>query len=204
MAKFTNIIRIIAMAVALIAVISVFLPFVSATKEGAETLDQIGDVKVFRTDDDPPKDIADITAKGLKGLSLFNFGFTYIQGGAAIENDGTTAALYIIVISGIALFAILAILFTYIKKPGLVILFSILMGLFTYLMKWDFVDKKIMGSADGFRWGGVAFQANWGIALYLLYICAAVLLVLGIFMLRPQPVYKLFGKLTSKADEKEA
>lgn len=157
--------RTIAIVVAIMAIISFFLPFISATKEYSEYLDLRADEKVYSS--------SDLKVGDMKNLSLFNYAKVYLQAGKEIYRDQSAGTFYAILIGAVAVFAILILLFALGKKPVPMIIFSLLMGIDFFLINWDFTDRRIMPDSN----------RVWGIAHYAYYPIAIILLICGIWML---------------------
>lgn len=157
--------QIIAIIVALIAIVSFFLPFISATKEYSEYLDLRADEKVYNS--------SDLKVGDMKNLSLFQYAKFYFQAGKEIYRDQGTGTFYAILIGAIVVFSILILLFALGKKAVPTIFFSALMGIIFYLINWDFTDRRIMPDSN----------RVWGIAHYIYYPIAIILLICGIWML---------------------
>lgn len=157
--------QIIAIIVALVAIVSFFLPFISATKEYSEYLDLRADEKVYNS--------SDLKVGDMKNLSLFQYAKVYFQAGKEIYRDQGTGTFYAILIGAIVVFSILILLFALGKKAVPTIIFSALMGIVFYLINWDFTDRRIMPDSN----------RVWGIAHYIYYPIAIILLICGIWML---------------------
>ncbi len=157
--------QLIAIVVALIAIVSFFLPFISATKEYSEYLDLRADEKVYNS--------SDLKVGDMKNLSLFDYAKVYLQAGKEIYRDQGTGIFYAILIGLVAVLAVLILLFALGKKPVAMIIFSILLGIDFFLINWDFTDRRIMPDSN----------RVWGIAHYAFYPIAVILLVCGIWIL---------------------
>ncbi len=128
----------VALAGALILIIALFLPYMTAVGDMAEYIEEHPNHIEIES--------PEMTAGDLKNIPVISVG-TVITG-AYGEDDGTIANAIILTICG---FVALTILFTVLKKPIAVMIFDLLcFGVFfflSFLMKDDFID------ADKYAWG---------------------------------------------------
>lgn len=156
--------RRIVMIAALIAIITFFLPYISATEEYRGYMATRAGEKPF--------DGVEITVGDMMDMSLFEYARTYYQGGEAIFHSSGSGMFYGVLISAIAGFALLTLLAAWRKRPILTLICDLLMGGAFYLVNWDFVDRGIMPDSDRL----------WAIAYHLYYPLAAVIAVCAIWM----------------------
>ena len=156
--------RLVAMVVAFIAIVTFFLPYISATDEYREYMSSRSEEK--------PIEGTDITVGDMMDMSLFEYARNYYQGGEAIFHSSGSGMFYGVLISAIAGFALLTLLAAWRKRPILTLICDLLMGGAFYLVNWDFVDRGIMPDSD----------RVWAIAYHLYYPLAAVIAVCAIWM----------------------
>ena len=106
----------IALVAALLILISVFLPYMSANKETAKLLDEYGSMVALPG--------TDITAKDLKDVSLIEFAGIAEAMSALSPNSGMEVVST--VVYAIAILGLLTVVFAYFKKPVCIIIFSVL------------------------------------------------------------------------------
>ena len=97
----------------------------------------------------------------------------YAAGAKSLEAVKAVAIMGIIIISAYALFAVLTLLMTILKKSIAVIVFDILTLLDFWLIRFDFSDRGVIPSS----------RYDWGIASYLPYFLGVVVLAGAIWML---------------------
>lgn len=69
-----------------------------------------------------------------------------------IFGDGSTGMLYVGMVAAIAVFALLTVLFSVLKKPVAVIVFSILSFVVFLVQNWDYTDRGIVPT-ESYEWG---------------------------------------------------
>lgn len=156
--------RLIAMITAVVAIISFFLPYISASNDYRNYMATRADEKPFEG--------TDITVADMMDMSLFEYAKTYYQGGDAIFRSSGSGVFYGVLISSIAGFALLVLLAAWRKRPILTLLCDLLMGGAFYLVNWDFVDRGIMPDSN----------RVWAIAYHLYYPLVAIIAVCAVWM----------------------
>lgn len=148
----------------LLLIVTLFLPFASATEEYREHLQKYSD-EMYAEE-------INMTNGNAVNLSLFEYGRMYAAAvDLGISKSSAIACLVIIV--AYALFVIMTTLFTILKKPIAVLIFNLLsFGVFR-LIKWDFDDRGVLPSS----------RYDWGFAEIVCYIGIAVVVVGAILLL---------------------
>ena len=160
-----NLPRRIAMVVAFAAIVTFFLPYISATGGYREYMSSQADEK--------PIEGASITLGDMMDMSLFEYARTYYQGSEALFRSSADGVIYCVLISAIAGFALLTLLAAWRKRPILTLICDLMMGGAFYLVNWDFVNRGIMPDS-----GRV-----WAIAHYLYYPFVAMIAICAVWML---------------------
>lgn len=155
----------ITLAGVVLMIIMLFLPYASATSEYKEVLNQNKE-GIFAQE-------IGMTNADAVHISLVKYARIYVAGAKSLEAVKAVAIMGIIIISAYALFAVLTLLMTILKKSIAVIVFDILALLDFWLIRFDFSDRGVIPSS---RYG-------WGIASYLPYFLGVVVLAGAIWML---------------------
>lgn len=148
---------IIALIGSLLIVANIFLPFVSATEDFGAVLEKAGD-EVVNT-------VTDMTAEDAISVSLMEYS-------DAFAREDSEVTLDMVLLIAFALFGVLAVIFTFIKKPIPVIIFSILSFIPYYLFNFDVNDRNILESST--------YETS--IAYYLIPIAIVIAIGGAIFM----------------------
>lgn len=156
---------IIAILAALIAIVSFFLPYISATNEFRTYINSYADEKIYSS--------VDLTAGDMADMSLFTYARIYFVGGEEILRSKDNGIIYGVLMSSVAGFALLIILAALWNRPVLVMILDSLMAGAFYLINWDFLDRGIMPDA----------RRVWGISHELYHPIAVVIAVCAIWML---------------------
>jgi len=157
--------RIIALVVALIAIATFFLPYISATKEYAETIETVGLSKA----EQEMCEAAHISKSEMNNMSLFTYTKAYLLAGDLLYRDVTNAYIEGGLFASVGVLAILVALCALGKKPILMFIMNALMGGAFYLINWDVVDRRIM--PDSNRVWGIAHVLYWPLVA-ILAVCA--------------------------------
>lgn len=151
---------IIALIGALLIIVSVFLPYSTATGERREWLDKHPDVVVIEE--------MDLTAADMKNISMAQYAHMYNIMSEVYWHDPAVGVFYIVLVALVGGGALIAALFTWKRKPvGTIIFGALSYGAFS-VMNSDFTDRGVIPS-DTY---------DWGIAHTILPI-AAMILALG-------------------------
>ena len=138
-----------------ILLLTLFMPFASATDEYKEALEELN-----------------MTNKEAINISLFEFIRIYSsETGKEISND--LSIVYVVVIAAFAVFALLTLLFSILRKSIPVIVFNILTFAVLRLIIWDFEDRGVISNS----------RYDWGIAQYIGYIGIAIVMVGAVALL---------------------
>lgn len=168
---------------ALLLVIAIFSPFAAATEDYKEYLQSYPDEMYAKE--------INMTNKDAVNISLFEFGRMYA---AAAQEDimKEIAIFYLVIILVFALFVILTLLFSVLRKPIAAIIFNLLsLGVF-HLMVWDFEDR---GLISGNRY-------TQGISSIICYIGTAIVMVGAIVLLIAKIKLKKAHKSIQASDVK--
>lgn len=144
----------------LLLIATLFMPFASAKDDHKEYLQEYLD-EMFSVE-------YDMTNEEAINISLFDFGKLYTQTG------DSTDIIYVLIIAAFAVFAILTLLFSLLRKPVATIIFTLLsFGIFRIII-WDFTDRGVISS----------IYYDLGIAQYFCYVGAVIVLIGAIYLLR--------------------
>lgn len=155
----------ITLAGVVLMIIMLFLPYASATSEYKEVLNQNKE-GIFAQE-------IGMTNADAVHISLVKYARIYAAGAKSLEAVKAVAIMGIIIISAYALFAVLTLLMTILKKSIAIIVFDILALLDFWLIRFDFSDRGVIPSS----------RYDWGIASYLPYFLGVVVLAGAIWML---------------------
>lgn len=113
-----------------------------------------------------------MTNKEAINISLFELIRIYSsETGKEISND--LSIVYVVVIAAFAVFALLTLLFSILRKSIPVIVFNILTFAVLRLIIWDFEDRGVISNS----------RYDWGIAQYIGYIGIAIVMVGAVALL---------------------
>ena len=143
----------------LMLVTALFVPFAAGTKEYKEKLNELPNEIYLEEIGMANKDLSD--------LSLFEYGKIYY---AASKNEVLKGAgsIYLVLFGTFAVGIALTTLFSILKKPIAVMIFNIFSLVVFNFIRYDFTDRGVIPSMD----------YNWGIAQYIYYV-GAVIVILG-------------------------
>ena len=156
--------RLIAFVLSILAIAAMFVPFIKATPEYREYLESIADQSHYET--------VDFTASDFIELTLYEYARVYWQGGEEILGSKVTGYVAAIIYAAPGFFGILALLSILGKKGKLLMLQSLFVGGSAYLVNRDVIDRGIMPDS----------HMVWGIAHYIYYPIAVLLLACGIWI----------------------
>lgn len=160
----------------LIAIIAMFLPYMTATGDLAEYIE--------RYPDSVEIEALELTASDLANISIISVGslITGVYG----EDDGMIANVIVLILGG---FLVLTTLFAILKKPVAIMIFDLLTsGVFfflNFLMQEDFI------SADRYA---------WGVGYYILPIASIVIFWGAVWLLATKIVIKHQAKKITTAN----
>ena len=147
-----------------ILLLTLFMPFASATDEYKEALEKFSDSMYIEE--------LNMTNEEAINISLFEFIRIYSsETGKEISND--LSIVYVVVIAAFAVFALLTLLFSILRKSIPVIVFNILTFAVLRLIIWDFEDRGVISNS----------RYDWGIAQYIGYIGIAIVMVGAVALL---------------------
>lgn len=143
---------------------AIFMPYSKAIGNHAERIEDDPDAVVY---EDP-----DITAGELLNVSMFEYAKLYLTVGEDMWDNSFPVILYTSLVALIGLFALLAVLFTLLKKPVRVIVFDILAFIVFVIQNWDYSDRGVVPSR----------KYDWGAGYYVFFVAAAVVFIGAILM----------------------
>ena len=145
-------------------ILTIFLPYTSATKEFAERIDSYPEAVAYSN--------TDIKASDVKNVSMVQYASMYSSNSKEILHQSSVGIIYVVIVVGIGIFSLLSLIFALLKKPIPLIISDVLdFGVFTFL-GWDFRDRGLIISAY-----------NWGIGYYLFYIGIVMALVGAVLLI---------------------
>lgn len=150
-----------------IIIIAFFLPYTSATDNYREYLENNPDEMYAE----------EINMQNENAIGISMIEYAKIFGYAATEMDDEwsqevgIADLTVIVL--IALFSLLTLLFSAIKKPVPTIIFNLLNFAAFRLLSWDFEDRGVIPNGN----------FDWSISYYIYHICALIIIAGSVWML---------------------
>ena len=152
---------VVSVVASLLLVSTAFMPFITASEDRAEYYETAGDLWA---DED-----AGIKVKDMKSPSIVSYISICLKMG--MEEIGISLA---IVLGIWGVFALLTLLFSFLKKAIPIIVFDILALLVFLLLRWDFTDRGVVGEYGAYV---------WGIANILYFLFAIILFAGAVFML---------------------
>lgn len=152
----------VAIVLAFVMFLTIFMPYASATEEYAERLEQYSDYYALEE--------LDMNGDDFINISMAKYAKVYSKMSEDIFGDSATGVLYVVLVVLIAVFAIGALVFAFFKKPIAVIVFDILAFVVFCIQNWDYKDRGVIPS-DNYNWGG---------AYYIFIICAIAVLVCAV------------------------
>ena len=157
---------IIALCGAILLIAAFFLPYAASNGEYGEWLSDHAD-GIYAEE-------IGMTNRDAIGISPFEFLRIYIYGASNYWGDMQTISIICVVVIGlIAGFTLLCTLFAALRKPIPLIVFDILTFGTFLLMNFDFEDRGIIQNTN----------YSWGVAYYLYFIGAVVILVGAVWLL---------------------
>ena len=160
----------------LMLVVTLFLPFASATEDYKERLEEYSDSMYVEE--------LDMTNEEAINISLFEFARIYSVAAEMGMSKGVSIACMVI-IAAFGAFALLTLLFSVLKKPIPAIIFNLLAFAVFRITKWDFEDRGVIPNSN----------YDWGMAQYICYIGIVVVMVGAVALL----VVKIKDKKQRKA-----
>ncbi|MBE7058649.1 MAG: hypothetical protein E7387_06065 [Ruminococcaceae bacterium] len=165
-------------------IVTLFLPFASATEEYAEHLQKYSDEMYAVGIDMKNEEAIDI--------SLLEFIKVYAAT-ADLGMSQDVAVVCLVIIFAFILFAILTVLFSVFKKPIPAIIFNLLsFGVF-WVIRWDFEDRGVIPSSN----------YDWGIAGTFCYVGIVVVMIGAVALLVMKIMTKKQRQLVGQQGEKK-
>lgn len=162
----------------LMLIVTLFMPFASATEDYKERLVEYSDSMYVEE--------LDMTNEEAINISLFEFARIYsVAAEMGMSKSVSIACIVIIAVFGA--FALLTLLFSALKKPIPAIIFNLLAFAVFRITKWDFEDRGVIPNSN----------YDWGMAQYICYIGIIVVVVGAVALL----VAKIKDKKQRKALE---
>lgn len=149
---------------AIIMLISLILPYASATEEQAKKLEKNADKYVYEELDMKSEDIINV--------SMVQYARIYTSLSEQIWGDSASGILYVVFVALIGVFSLLALFMTVKKKPVGTIIFAVLALIVFLVQNWDYTDRGVIPSK----------AYDWGIAYYMCYIGSILMLVGAVWM----------------------
>ncbi len=168
---------IIAMVGAIMMIVTVFLPYATAIDEQAEAINENPDMIVYED--------LNMIASDIKDISMVEYVNIYTNLGEQLFGNASFGTLYVVLLGLIVGFAVLAAIFSLIKKPVAVIVFDILAFAVFSLQNYDYTDRGVIPSSS----------YDWGVGYYVFYVAAVVTLVGAIWMLMTEMNMKKMNKV---------
>lgn len=148
-------------------IVTFFLPLAVATDEYREMISSFSTKTAIAE--------CDYSYGDLENLSMFKYANIYKVGASSKEVDGygnAESTICFVLIIAVAIFTLLILLFSVLKKPVPLVIFDILaLGVFSLLL-WDMGDRNVLPST----------RYDFGIAHVLYYVCFAILAATGIWL----------------------
>lgn len=159
----------------LMLIVTLFMPFASATEDYKERLVEYSDSMYVEE--------LDMTNEEAINISLFEFARIYsVAAEMGMSKSVSIACIVIIAVFGV--FALLTLLFSALKKPIPAIIFNLLAFAVFRITKWDFEDRGVIPNSN----------YEWGMAQYICYI--------GIIVIMVGAVALLLAKIKDKKQHK--
>ena len=152
----------IAIVLAFLMFLTIFMPYASATEEHAERLEQYSDYYALEE--------LDMNGEDLINISMAKYAKVYSNMSEDMFGDSATGTLYVVLVVLVAVFSIGVLVFAFFKKPIAVIVFDILAFIVFCIQNWDYKDRGVIPS-DNY---------NWGAAYYIFIICAIFVLACAV------------------------
>lgn len=144
-------------------ILTLFLPYTSATKDFAERIDSYPEALAYSD--------TDIKVSDVKNVSMVQYASMYGSNSKEILHQSSAGILYVSIVIGIGVFSILSLIFALRKKSIPIIIFDVLAFILFAVLCWDFKDRGLMEMAY-----------NWGVGYYLFYV-GAILALAGAILL---------------------
>jgi len=146
----------------ILMIVAFILPFTTATKDYKE--------RIEKYEDEVADEELNLTYGDLKNVNLAEYARIYfVHRDELREGEGI---MYLVIISLIALFTLLAFVNTLRKKPVATIVFDILTFAGVSLLRWDFLDRGVVPSSS----------YDWGVGIYIYYIAMVALFISCIWL----------------------
>lgn len=155
---------IITIIMAVLMVVSMFLPYSTAVGDHRERLERAAEYSQDEIE-------LGMTAEDLMDISMLDYAKTYLSYGEQIM--GSTSFVYVALFAIVALFALMSLLFAILKKPIPGIVFGLLTLVFYYIHNWDYQDRGVISGLN----------YDWGIGHYLLYVAIVLYLIAAVWMI---------------------
>lgn len=157
--------KIISIIGSLLIILSIFLPYATATDELKENIEDNPERIVYST--------MNLTNKDMEHISMFKYARIYNHISKQVWGDSIHGIFYICLPACMGLFALLSVLFSAKKKPVAAIIFNVLAFLVFAAQNFDYKDRGVIPSSS----------YDWGIAYYIIFIASAAAIVGNVWML---------------------
>lgn len=159
------IISIVLLAGVLFLGATIFMPYVTATKDYKSRVAPYENVVIYGE--------VNMTYGDLMNVSLFDFARIYYEHGDEMWSDPSFRMVYVGFVVVLGALALVSALFAFFRKPIAVMVINLLsMGVFM-LQRWDYMDRGVVPS-DNY---------NWGIGYYIYYLIWIIVFVIAVILL---------------------
>lgn len=149
----------------IVIIISVFLPYATATEDYKEDIENHPDLFAYSS--------LDLTYKDMENISMFKYARIYNNISEQVWGNKFYGIFYICLPTFMGIFALLAILFSAKKKPIVALIFNVLAFLIFAVQNSDYNSRGVIPSK----------LYDWGIAYYIIFIASAAAIVGNVWML---------------------
>lgn len=147
---------------ALLMILSIFLPYASATEENAENLEKYSDYYAIEE--------INMTGEDLINISMLEYAIVYSNMSEDLFGDSKIGIIYVALVVLIVAFSLFVLIFAILKKPLAIIVFDVIGFMVLCVQNWDYSDRGIVPSSS----------YDWGIAYYLFAFCTIAVFLISI------------------------
>ncbi len=151
---------IIVLVSSIIMVTTIFMPYATATEEQAKKIDEYPDEILYEK--------LNITSKDMMNISMVKYARIYNSLSEQLWGNSSYGTFYVVLVSLIGGFAVLALIFMLLKKPIAVIIFTIISFAVFLLQNSDYTHRGVIPSTS----------YAWGMGYYIFYI-ASIITIIG-------------------------
>lgn len=154
----------VALLGAILMIVSLFLPYGSAKEEQAKRFERYPDVIIYEE--------ANMTAKDMIDVSMVEYAKVYAIMGEELWGTAFAGYFYAGLVAVIGVLSLITLLLASKQKPIGSGVFAILSAVVFHMQNWDYSDRGVIPGST----------YEWGIAYYLFYAAAAMVLVGAVWM----------------------